>query len=141
MKNVGNDYCVYIKEDKTALEVNTFLDNYYYQKENKLLFTQKRNQLLARISSSLNKYSKRLDNITTITANNITVEARGISGYINSKSGYNEYVGESGYTVDVQKVTGNPYAITVTIQKSSAYTNITNNTPIVMNGYFKFTLS
>lgn len=84
---------------------------------------------------------KRLDNITTITANNITVEARGTSGYINSTSGYNEYVGTSGYTVDVQKVTGNPYAITITIGKSSAYTNVNNNTPIVMNGYFKFTLS
>lgn len=84
---------------------------------------------------------KRLDNITTITANNVIVEARGTSGYINSADKYHEYVGTDDYTVIVNKVNGNPYAITVVIKKESGYTNINNNTPIVLNGYFKFTLT
>lgn len=84
---------------------------------------------------------KRLDNITTITANNIIIEARGTSGYINGVDKYHEYVGTDDYTVIVNKVNGNPYAITVVIKKESGYTNINNNTPIVLNGYFKFTLT
>lgn len=82
---------------------------------------------------------KRLDNISSISVNNLQVEARGISGYLNSQSGFIEYVGLSGYTITADKVS--PNAITLRITKSSAFTNVTNNTPIELNGYFKLTLS
>lgn len=82
---------------------------------------------------------KRLDNITSITTNSINVEARGISGYLNSQSGYVEYVGKSGYTINAW--VSSPNTISIGINKSSAFTNVNNNTPVVLDGYFKFTLS
>lgn len=84
---------------------------------------------------------KRLDNISTsnVSVNNLNVELRGISGYLNSASGYIEYVGKSGYTITAWKSSNN--TITIRLQKSSAFTNVTNNTPAVLAGYFKLTLS
>lgn len=82
---------------------------------------------------------KRLDNITSITIDSINVEARGTSGYLNSQAGYVEYVGKSGYTITAWKSSNN--TITIRLQKSSAFTNVTNNTPVVLDGYFKLTLS
>lgn len=82
---------------------------------------------------------KRLDNITSITINSINVEARGTSGYLNSQAGYVEYVGKSGYTITAWISSLN--TITIRIAKSSAFTNVNNNTPITLDGYFAFTLS
>lgn len=82
---------------------------------------------------------KRLDNITSITINSINVEARGTSGYLNSQAGYVEYVGKSGYTITAWKSGNN--TITIRLKKSSAFTNVNNNTPVVLDGYFKLTLS
>lgn len=82
---------------------------------------------------------KRLDNITSITINSINVEARGTSGYLNSQAGYVEYVGKSGYTITAWVSSLN--TITIKITKSSAFTNVNNNTPITLDGYFAFTLS
>lgn len=50
---------------------------------------------------------KRLDNISTITVNNVNVEARGNSGYLNNESGLHEFVGRSGYTVSATKSSQN----------------------------------
>lgn len=82
---------------------------------------------------------KRLDNITSITIDSINVEARGTSGYLNSQSGFVEYVGKDNYTIPAWKSSNN--TITIRLQKSSAFTNVTNNTPVVLAGYFKLTLS
>lgn len=82
---------------------------------------------------------KRLDNISSITVNSLNVESRGISGYLNSQSGYVEYVNKSGYTITAWVSSSN--SISVTIEKSSAYTNISNNTLVSIDGYIKFTLS
>ena len=82
---------------------------------------------------------KRLDNITSITIDSINVEARGTSGYLNSQAGYVEYVGKSGYTITAW--VSNLNTITIRITKSSAFTNVNNNTPIILAGYFAFTLS
>lgn len=82
---------------------------------------------------------KRLDNITSITCNNLNVEARTASGYLNSASGYIEYKGKSGYTISCS--ISSPNSITISLDKSTAYTNVTNNTYVVLNGYFKFTLT
>lgn len=82
---------------------------------------------------------KRLDNISSIAVNNLNVEARGIQGYLNSTSGYIEYVGSSDYTVTAW--ISSPNSISLRLQKSSAFTNATNNTPVSLDGYFKFTLS
>ena len=84
---------------------------------------------------------KKLIDITTITPTSVNVEARGISGYLNSRSGFNEYVGASDYTVTATQVEGNENAILLTIEKTSAFTNVSNNTLISLVGYFGFKLS
>ncbi len=82
---------------------------------------------------------KRLDNINSIAVNNLNVEARGVQGYLNSTSGYIEYTELSDYTITAW--VSSPKSITLRLQKSSAFTNATNNTPVSLDGYFKFTLS
>lgn len=73
---------------------------------------------------------KSLKNIKTITCTSVPSEIRGISGYLNSQSGYNEYVGVSGYTVSCYKLTN--YSFGIRIVKSSAWTNVNNNTPVMI---------
>lgn len=82
---------------------------------------------------------KNLENINTITCNSMNIEARGISGYLNSTSGYVNYATSSSYTINCTKV-GN-YIIRFAIHKSSAFTNVTNNTPISLSGYINLTLT
>jgi hypothetical protein len=54
---------------------------------------------------------------------------RGISGYLNSNSSNYDFISDStNYTVIATKVKDN--LITLQINKSSAYTNVTNNTPV-----------
>lgn len=75
---------------------------------------------------------KNLRFISSISCSSFIVEARGIAGYLNSKSGYNEYVGVDGYTVTCYKI--DDYSIKIRINKSTAWTNTTNNTPVALMG-------
>ena len=83
--------------------------------------------------------SKRLDNINSISANNIQVVIRGINGNLNNNSNFTEYVGASGYTITTG-ISGST-SITIRITKSSAFTNGTNNTPVSLAGYIKLTVN
>ena len=78
--------------------------------------------------------SKRLDVVSTITVSSAYVEARGIKGYLNSESGLHEFVGRSGYTVTAGKTS--QQSIELIIDKTSAWGNITNNTPVCLTGQF-----
>lgn len=71
--------------------------------------------------------SKNTANITSATITNLTARLRGISGYLNNNSSATNYVGLSGYTIS-STIQNNMISINIT--KSSAFTNITNNTPI-----------
>lgn len=72
---------------------------------------------------------KRLDNINSITIESLNAEARCNKGYLNSQSGNVEYVGKSGYTIGAHKSNNN--VVNILIIKSSAWTNVDNNTPVV----------
>lgn len=72
---------------------------------------------------------KRLDKINSITCQSFKCEARGLKGYLNSEAGSIEYVGRSGYTISINKSNNN--VINFLISKSSAWTNVDNNTPVV----------
>lgn len=76
---------------------------------------------------------KRLDNINSITCQSFKCEARGIKGYLNSQAGDVEYVNKSGYTVKCKKTNNN--IIGITIDKSTAWTNVENNTPVAFVAY------
>lgn len=85
---------------------------------------------------------KRLDNIKSITCQSFKCEARGLKGYLNGEAGSIEFVGRSGYTITINKSNNN--VINFLIIKSSAWTNVDNNTPIVFvayKGYLKLTFN
>lgn len=76
---------------------------------------------------------KRLDNIKSITCQSFKCEARGLKGYLNGEAGSIEFVGRSGYTITINKSNNN--VIVFLIIKSSAWTNVDNNTPVVFVAY------
>lgn len=61
---IGKDYTL-INSDKTEneLEINNFLDEFYFEKEQKNLFNSSKNNLLKILSNTLKKVSKKLENI------------------------------------------------------------------------------
>ena len=74
---------------------------------------------------------KSLKNITSIRCTKLHGAIRSSSGYINSYStnaGVLNYAATSGYTVTANKVSN--YAVCIVLKKSSAFTNVSNNTPV-----------
>ena len=71
-----------------------------------------------------------------------TVILRGISGYLNSASA-GVKVGASGYTFGLVQWVKKTGQITIRITKSSAFSNVTNNTPVMVasDGTFKITFT
>ncbi len=68
-KEISNkDYTIFLKkylntDSNSSLEINYFLDDFYYNKETNSIFTNSRNNLLKIVSSSLKKVYKKLENI------------------------------------------------------------------------------
>ena len=60
---------------------------------------------------------------------------RGTQGYLNNVTDYKDYCNLSGYSVTVEKVTSN--LIGINIRKNSAFTNVSNNTPVVVSAIYK----
>ena len=85
------------------------------------------------------KTDKSLKNITSITCQSLKIEIRTISGYINSTSGYIEYVNNASYSIDAYVI--DEHTIEIIITKSSAFTNVTNNTCLSIDGYIKLKLN
>lgn len=59
------DYTLSLKENNDLLNINFFIDDFYFYKEQDSNFTSLRNSLLKIISSSLKKVSKKLININS----------------------------------------------------------------------------
>lgn len=59
--NFENDYTLNICEKNSPLQVNFFLDDYYFKKEQLEEFIQYRNSLLTFVSKKVKKVSKKLD--------------------------------------------------------------------------------
>lgn len=74
---------------------------------------------------------KKLDNVTSVTVSFLQCAIRGTSGYINGTSGWQTYSGDSNYTITGS--ISNSGCIAITLHKSSAFTNITNNTPFAVD--------
>ncbi len=61
---IGKDYTLINSDEvQDKLEVNNFLDNFYFEKEQKNLFNNSKSNLLKIISGSLKKVYKKLENI------------------------------------------------------------------------------
>ena len=78
-----------------------------------------------------------LNNISNIAVNKCEVVMRGIKGYIGNFSSYTEFVGKSGYSVTATKNGMNCARILITA--TTAFTNMTNNTPVTVSGKVKLT--
>ena len=61
--NNKDDFTLIKSKDKGNLDINSFIDEFYYRKESLEMFLNYRNNLLKSISNLLNKYNKRLENI------------------------------------------------------------------------------
>lgn len=57
------DYCIVLEPKKEALQINRFIDEFYYKKEQKDLINQSKNNLLRVVSGLLKKVYKKLENI------------------------------------------------------------------------------
>ena len=58
-----NDFTIVLKDKEYPLQINKFIDEYYYKKEQKDAIAQSKNNLLKIISSNLKKVYKKLENI------------------------------------------------------------------------------
>ena len=58
-----NDFTIILKDKEIPLQINKFIDEYYYKKEQKDAIAQSKNNLLKIISSNLKKVYKKLENI------------------------------------------------------------------------------
>lgn len=81
---------------------------------------------------------KKLDNIQNITITNLTAFCRGIKGYINNDSSNQDFM-TSGYTVSCTKRTSN--LLTFVISSTDAFTNVDNNTPVILACYIDLTFN
>ena len=64
----SKDYTIVLKSDSentNNLQINYFIDDFYYNKEKNSLFTNSRNNLLKIVSSTLKKVYKKLENINS----------------------------------------------------------------------------
>ena len=111
---------------------NELYDMFYYKPGDTITFTEI--VLVGFISNATkNLYfsvilPKNLANITSVNITSFNAELRGINDYLNNSAGYTQYVGASGYTLT--SVKGSDNSLNITLSKSTAFTNATNNTPI-----------
>ncbi len=83
---------------------------------------------------------KRLDNITTITITDLRGTLRGDKGYLNSDSTVHDFLTDtSNYTITYAKKSEN--MIVIIMNKSTAFTNVDNNTPVSIAGYIGLTFN
>ena len=60
---IENDFTIILRNKEYPLQINKFIDEYYYKKEQKDAILQSKNNLLKIISSNLKKVYKKLENI------------------------------------------------------------------------------
>ena len=115
--------------------VENALEDLYYKSGDVFKFTN-RVPLVALVTSGTTRLyisipvEKSLANINSIVCNSFQAEIRGLTGYLNSESGFIEYVNREGYTITCEKGTDN--IIRVLLDKSTAWTNTSNNTPVIV---------
>lgn len=80
---------------------------------------------------------KMLDNITTVTVTSMTGTLRSVLGYIDSDSSIRDVTSLGTVTTTIR----NSNYITIAVDASTAFTNVTNNTPIVYYSNSSFTLT
>lgn len=73
-----------------------------------------------------------MENISTVTVTSLNGVMRGINGYLNNVASNTNFATASGYTVTATKQSN--HEARVVIKKSSAYTNVDNNTPVSYAG-------
>lgn len=112
-------------------------DELYYRNSDTLSITSYTN-LNGFITSSTTSVSfsfytpKSLANISTITVTAFKGTLRGGSGYLDGQTSAYDWFADASYTLTASKMTDNMIRIVCT--KTSAYSNVTNNTPVSYYG-------
>lgn len=112
-------------------------DEIYYRNSDTLSITSYTN-LNGFITSSTTSVSfsfytpKSLANISTITVTAFKGTLRGGSGYLDGQTSAYDWLADTSYTLTATKMSDNMIRIVCT--KTSAYTNVTNNTPVSYYG-------
>lgn len=112
-------------------------DEVYYRHSDTLSITTYTN-LNGFITSSTTSVSfsfytpKSLANISTITVTAFKGTLRGGSGYLDGQTSAYDWFADASYTLTATKITDNMIRIVCT--KTSAYSNVTNNTPVSYYG-------
>lgn len=112
-------------------------DEVYYRNSDTLSITTYTN-LNGFITSSTTSVSfsfytpKSLANISTITVTAFKGTLRGGSGYLDGQTSAYDWYADASYTLTATKITDNMIRIVCT--KTSAYSNVTNNTPVSYYG-------
>ena len=123
--------------------VNELYDMFYYKSGDTITFLYV--SLAGFITSSTKEVTftvylpKSLSNITSLSVSSFNAELRGTEGYLNSSSGYTQYVGLSGYTINASASGDN--SINIRLAKSTAFTNVPNNTPVTASAVITINLS
>lgn len=80
---------------------------------------------------------KSMKNISTVSVTNLNGTIRGVNGYVDNVTSAQSWL--SGYTVTAAKVSN--HVVRITIVKSAAFDNTTNNTPVTYFGYIGLSFS
>lgn len=122
---IGDDEIYYRNNDTLSITTYTDLNGFITSSTTSVSFSFYTPKSLANIAS------------VSVTAFKGTI--RGISGYLDSKSSAYDWLADSTYTVTASIISDNMLRIVCT--KSSAYTNVTNNTPVSYYGSLGLTFS
>ena len=120
-----NDYTLALVENTEPLNINFFIDDFYYHKENSNNFINSRNNLLKIISGSLKKVSKKLENINSKLKECSNMDTYKLYGELLTANLYKFKASPNLDKIELENYYDNNNLITIPLDKSiSVYKNI-----------------
>ena len=120
-----NDYTIIFKEVSEQLNINFFIDNFYYNKEQDNNFKTLRNSLLKIIASSLKKVSKKLANIDEKLKECENMDTYKLYGELLTANLYKIHSNENLDKIELENYYNNYEKINIPLDKTiSVYQNI-----------------
>lgn len=120
-----NDYCLSLTHNENPLNINSFIDDFYYNKEKTNNFINSRNNLLRIISGSLKKVSKKLENINSKLKECSNMDTYKLYGELLTANLYKFKDAPNTDKVELENYYDNNNLITISLDKSiSIHKNI-----------------
>lgn len=112
------DYTLSLKENNDLLNINFFIDDFYFYKEQDSNFTSLRNSLLKIISSSLKKVSKKLININSKLKECENMDTYKLYGELLTANLYKLNSSENLDKIEIENYYNDYKLITITLDKT-----------------------